>query len=97
MSQARESHFPDDFLATMSYDVIHLIQDFSLFPLMIMMLILTTFSFDHVLILQGENGCWSFLGTKGLGRLCLVPRPHYPARSLRFDRGGPGGRRTGTR
>ena len=45
----------------------------------------------------GENGRWSFLETKGLGRLCLVPRPHYSARSMRFDRGGPGRRRTGTR
>ena len=47
--------------------------------------------------MQGENERWSFLETKGLGRLCLVPRPHYSARSMRFDRGGPGRRRTGTR
>ena len=81
----------------MSYDVIHFIKDFRLFPLMIMMLILQTFSFDYLLIMQGENGCWSSLGTKGIGRLCLVPRPYYSAQSMRFDRGGLGRRRMGTR
>ena len=43
--KARKSHFPNDFFATMSNDVIHLIKDFRLFPLIIMMLILTIFSF----------------------------------------------------
>ena len=33
---------------------------------MIILLILTTFSIDYVLILLGENRLWSLLGLKGL-------------------------------
>ena len=44
----------------------NLIKDQSISPLFIIFLILPTFSLDDVLILFGENWCWSLLGLKGL-------------------------------
>ena len=44
----------------------NLIKDQSIFALVIILLILITFSFDNLWILLGENWCWSPLGLKGL-------------------------------
>ena len=38
----------------------------SFFPLVINWVILITFTFDDLLMLLGENWCWSLLGPKGL-------------------------------
>ena len=44
-----------------------MIKDQSIFSeLRIILLNLITFSFDNVLVLFGENWCWSLLGLKGL-------------------------------
>ena len=49
----------------------NLVKDQSIFPQVIILWILTTFSVDCVLILLGENWCWSLLGFKGICR-CKV-------------------------
>ena len=48
-----------------------MIKDQSIFPQVIILLILTTFSLDCVLIMLRENWCWSLLGFKGICR-CKV-------------------------
>ena len=40
----------------------NLLKDQSILPEVIILFILINFSFNHVLILLGENWCWSFLG-----------------------------------
>ena len=45
----------------------------SIFPLVSILWILTTLSFDYVLLLLGENWCWSLLGPKGFkGQLVVT-------------------------
>ena len=48
-----------------------LINDKSIFPVVIIELILITISIGYVLIQFGENWCWSLLGLKGLTGLCV--------------------------
>ena len=43
----------------------NLIKDQSIFPKVIILLILVNFSFDNVLILREENSCWSLLELEG--------------------------------
>ena len=50
----------------------NLIKDQSIFPFVIILLILMTFSLDCVLIILGENWCWSLLGLKGLISPCAL-------------------------
>ena len=45
-------------------------KDQGIFTLVIILLILITFSFDNVWIFLGENWCWSALGLKGLMSMC---------------------------
>ena len=47
----------------------NLIKDQDNFSVVIILLILTPLSLDHVRILLGENWCWSLLGLKGLNGL----------------------------
>ena len=56
----------------------NLLKDQSIFSLMITLLILVTFSRDCVLILFGENWCWSVLRLKGLWTLTFSL--NWPAR-----------------
>ena len=44
----------------------NLIKDQSPLPLLINLVILITFTLDDLLMLWGENWCWSLLGPKGL-------------------------------
>ena len=53
----------------------NIIIDQSIFPLVVLVLILITFSFDDVLVLSGENSCWSLLGLKGLGNHVIIRWP----------------------
>ena len=48
-----------------------LINDQSIFPVVIIELILITISIGYVLLLLGEDWCWSLLGLKGLMGLCF--------------------------
>ena len=48
----------------------NLIEERSLFPLLIIFLVLITFSLDYILISLGENWCWSLLGLKGVILVC---------------------------
>ena len=56
------------YLHTFSYCISweNLLKDINIFPLVLILLILVTFSVDYVLILLGENRCWSLLARKGL-------------------------------
>ena len=54
----------------------NLIKDQSIFPLVIILPILITFSLDHVWILLGENWCWSLLRLKRLR--AINSRRHLP-------------------
>ena len=49
-----------------------MIKDQSSFPQVIILLILTTFSLDCVLIMLRENWCWSLLGFKGICRCKVI-------------------------
>ena len=49
-----------------------MIKDQSIFSLVIILLILITISLDYVLILLGENWCWSLVGLKGLNYLAAA-------------------------
>ena len=49
-----------------------MIADQSFSHQVIILLILTTFSFDYVLILLGENWLWSLLGLKGLTQFWII-------------------------
>ena len=44
----------------------NLIKDQSILPLVINLVILITFTLDDLLMLLGENWCWSLLGPEGL-------------------------------
>ena len=44
----------------------NLIEERSLFPLLIIFLIFITFSIDYILISLGQNRCWSVLGLHGV-------------------------------
>ena len=43
--------------------------DQSILPLVINLVILITFTLDELLMLLGENQCWSLLGPKGLTKI----------------------------
>ena len=59
----------------------NLLRDQSNFPLLIILLILITFSLDYLLILWGEIWCWALLGLKGLTLLgAALPPPPAPHR-----------------
>ena len=46
-------------------------QDQSIFPLVVNLVILITFTLDDLLMLLGENWCWSLLGPKGLREVVI--------------------------
>ena len=46
-------------------------KDHSIFPLVIILLILITLTLDNVWILLGENSFWSLLALKGLSYLTV--------------------------
>ena len=55
----------------------NLVKDQSILPLVINLIILITFTLDDLLMLLGENWCWSLLGPKRLTSLLVhEPCPH---------------------
>ena len=62
-----QTNSPDWFLFISSENKLReIVQDQSIFPNVIISLILITFYHHYVLIPLGENWCWSLLGLKGL-------------------------------